>query len=462
MGRKRGFFKSHLSIRSGIFFLLILSGFLSYSQGGERPTEEQIEQRKVEMERFMRHMERDPEGARDSMKRARIKWNLAEALERVDWYNSNNNLDTLKEIDLSYAQLTKIPEFVYQAKNLETLVLDYNLITKLPRQLRELDSLKKIYWRENKLGSIRPKISKLPQVKKLSLADNSLIKLPKTKRLAGLEILELKENEFEEIPINRLKKNKKLKELAMGANPLLLGKAKYKKLAFLKIFKGNNCELTSIDESFYEMTGLDEIQLQENLLERLPEGISSLENLAKFSCYKNKLTTLPSDFFELKKLKVADLYYNQLEVIPKELGNLDSLEVLYLSHNKIFSLPNELGQLTKLKELYLHHNRLSVLPASLKNLDSLKVVRVNNNYLLDFPIQFLNIESLEEVDVDNNELTTLPAGVELMSSLTLITFQNNAIDLQSEQNAHIPAMIERMLKRGVFCKPAIYQESTGL
>jgi len=80
------------------------------------------------------------------------------------------------------------------------------------------------------------------------------------------------------------------------------------------------------------------------------------------------------------------------------------------------------------------------------------------NYLLDFPSQFLNIKSLEEVDVDNNELTSLPAEVEQMSSLTLFTFLNNSIELTSKENSHISNMIERMLKRGVFCKPAIYQE----
>jgi len=296
MGTTERFFNRRLFTRHCVFFLLLLNGFVGHSQENIGLSGKDEQEQRASMERFMRHMERDPQGARDSMKRARIKWNLVEAEQRVEWYRLNNNLDTLKEIDLSYAQLTEIPEFVYKAKKLETLVLDYNSITKLPRQLRGLDSLKRIYWRDNQLGGARPKISKLIQVKKLSLADNSLEKLPKTKRLAGLEILELKGNEFERIPVNRLKKNRKLKELAIGENPLKIEEAKYKKLAFLKSFKANKCGLETVHPSFYLLTGLDEIQLHENRLTHLPDGISNLKSLTKFSCYQNKLKDLPQIF----------------------------------------------------------------------------------------------------------------------------------------------------------------------
>lgn len=463
MGTNRRFFNRRLSIRSGIFLILILSCFLGITQERKVPSksemEAEINARKAQMEFYMRHMKRDPKGARDSVKVIIVKRNHAKALELIKWYRSNDRLDTLLKIDISYAQLSEIPDFVYRAKNIQTLVLDYNVIRKLPKQLRELDSLKKIYWRDNQLSETRVKISKLTQVKKLSLENNDLMKFPKTKRLKGLEIIELNGNAFEKIPINKIRKNKRLKELAMGENPLKIGKAKYQKLAFLKSFKANKCGLTSIHSSFYLMSGLDEIQLQENKLSHLPDGISNLKSLTKFSCYQNQLEDLPIDFFQLSRLKVADIYYNKLEVIPPKIENLDSLEILYLSYNKIYSLPEELGNLTTLKELYLHHNRLSVLPESLKNLDSLRVVRVNDNYLLEFPSQLLGLKALEEVDVDNNELSTLPEAVEQLDKLTLFTFLNNSIDLDTEENVHIPPMIERMVKRGVFCKPVIYQES---
>ena len=67
----------------------------------------------------MRHMERDPEGAQDSMKKALVNRNLSEAKRRGDWYEKNARLDTLQEIDLNYAQLVEILWFVFESKGLK-------------------------------------------------------------------------------------------------------------------------------------------------------------------------------------------------------------------------------------------------------------------------------------------------------------------------------------------------------
>lgn len=444
-------------VKSLTVALALMVAFNGYSQSEK---DEKVEQKNAVLARrqVIEKLRADhPNSWRDSLAVWRSKENYPKAIEQLEWYRTNSRIDTLREIDLSYAQLTEVPEFVFKADSLRMLILDWNAIRKLPKELAQLDSLKKIYWRNNDFKGKKPKVAKLKQVKKLSMDGNQLVKVPQFKRMSGLEVLELKKNRFEEIPISKIRKNKNLKNLAIGENPLKLSKAKYSKIDFLKVLKVNKSNLTSFDPSMYELVNLDEWQLQENKLKRIPDGISALKDLTKFSCYKNELESLPVDFFELEKLKVVDLYYNQLEVIPEAIGRLDSLEVLYLSYNELFSIPQELGELRKLRELYLHHNRISVLPGTLKNLDSLRVIRVNDNYLTEFPSSFLELASIKEVDVNKNELTTLPAEIEALSKLELFSFQDNSIELETDENAHIPYMIDRMIKRGVTCLPRIEQ-----
>lgn len=440
-----------------IFFLgLIFSTLWAFGQTEDERQKRLMEEQRNQMLKIEELVKKYPKTWRDTVEAIRAKERFAQGQRQVEMYRNHARIDTLREIDLSYAQLDEIPDFVFRADSLRMLILDWNKIRKLPKELAGLDSLKKIYWRNNDFKGKKPKITKLPQVTKLAMDGGKLEKVPSFKRLAGLEVLELKKNLIEEIPINQISKNKKLKELAIGENPLKLSEARYGKIDFLKVLKVNKSELTGFHPSMYQLTHLDEWQLQENKLKTLPEGISAMKNLTKFSCYKNELESLPKDFWDLERLKVVDLYYNQLEVIPAEINHLDSLEILYLSNNKVYNVPKELGDLTQLEELYLHTNRISVLPEALSNLDKLRVIRVNDNYLTEFPVSILGMEAIREVDVNNNDLTTLPAEVEQLSKLTLFSFQNNDIDLQTE--GHIPYMIDRMIKRGVICLPSITQQ----
>ncbi|MFY0598562.1 MAG: leucine-rich repeat domain-containing protein [Cyclobacteriaceae bacterium] len=407
---------------------------------------------------FVRKMKENPKGAMDSIVLAKKKENKAWGLERLKQLSNNQRLDTLKEIDLSYAGLKEIPDFVYDAKNLKILVLDYNEISKLPRRLSELEHLKRIYWRSNNLGDLtRVKIRKIGSIEKLDLSYNTLTKLPRSlRKIDDMGELVLDENLFEEVPIKRLSKADFVNSVSFNkCNQIELGEGRYDKLSFLEVFKANKCLLKSIDPSFFEMKGLEELQLQENEIQSVPEGISKMSGLKKLSFYKNQLSSLPDDFFNIPNLEVIDLYFNKLEVISGDLGNFKNLKILYLSNNLIYSLPESLGKLGKLKELYLHHNRLSVLPAEIKNLKKLRVLRVNENYLSDFPKEILNLNGLEQLDISTNQLTDIPLSLEELKNLKLFAYDDNNVDFHSATGNEIVSMILRISERGVICTPRI-------
>ncbi|WP_421877318.1 hypothetical protein [Marinoscillum sp.] len=458
--------------KSILLAILLSSVFTCWSQKDEL-TREQDSVRQIMEERmkrweaqraiYQRMYADDPQNAIDSVIAAEKMDNRPMGLNRLASYQRNERIDTLKELNLSYAGLEEVPAFVFQAKAMEVLILDYNDIKKLPKELGELPNLKRVYWRANNLDDYWwVRIQKMGGIEKLDISNNLLTRLPMgVKNLDGLKELVVDQNFIGEIPVKRLSKAQTVKTVSFNkSHSMAIQKADYSKLAFLKVLKINNSGIDAIDPSFYQLDQLDELQLQENSLTTIPAGISKMENLTKLSFYKNKLEDLPNDLFEMN-LKVIDLYYNNLEVIPETIGNFKDLEILFLAHNRIYSLPETIGQLTRLEEFYVHHNRLSVLPESVSGLTNLRVARVNDNYLTEFPDQFLGMKSLEDFDVSNNQLTTLDPGVEQLPSLELFSYQENPIDFQSQENKYVSPMIVRMLDRGVSCIPRIYQEEVA-
>ncbi|MFY0608393.1 MAG: hypothetical protein JXR10_16865 [Cyclobacteriaceae bacterium] len=452
-----------------ITIFILLFSIYSNAQNGENAVNrdsltearlKMIEENRLARTYFEINYQNNPQAAIDSANRAEELRRRPQGIKRLTEYQSNTRIDTLKEINLTAAGLTRIPDFVFEAKALELLLLDHNSIKRLPKELANLTNLKRVYWRANNLEQFFwIRIPKIAGLEKLDISNNLLTRLPSgVKRLDGLKELVLDENFFPEIPIKRLGKADFVETLSLNkSHQIQIGEGKYESLSFLKTLKINHSNIAEIHPDFYGLKGLNELQLQENQLVSFPAGISNMKSLTKLSFYKNKLKELPLDLFDLK-LKVIDLYYNELEVIPTEICNLKELEILYMAHNRIYELPESLGALTNLDEIYLHHNRLSVLPSSLSELTKVRVARVNDNYLAEFPSQFLGMAYLEEFDVSNNQITEIPQELDDLSSLKLFNYQENPIDFNAPDNRGLSPMIFQMIDRGVICVPRVYKE----
>jgi Leucine-rich repeat (LRR) protein len=414
--------------------------------------------------------EQEREAFRDSIKEMRQLERRREARERLERYQKMTMYDSLKEIDLTNMGLTEVPEFVFKASNLNVLRLDENSIEELPRELQELDSLRRIYWSDNQMEK-RPKIPKLPQVERFYFNGSAApvgrrfwivgreeVKLPKLSRLPELEYLELKNLGLTRVPERFVRKNDSLRELVLNENPIVIDDKEISLPESLRVFKINKAGLTRVGSGLYSLTQLEELQLLENLLDSLPDGISRMSKLSKMSLYKNQLTTLPKDLFDLDNLTVIDLYYNQLEVIPASISKAKKLEVLYIAHNRIYDLPESIGQLKKLEKIYLQDNRLSVLPESIGTIDGLKVIRISKNYLTYFPDWLLKLEKLEEIDLNENEITSIPEEIAQLQNLKLFTYQDTGIDFQDPSNKDFLESVVEMMERGVVCKPTVSME----
>lgn len=454
--------------RVKIVFLLLIIGLSTptYSQSSDSNTgqneedsasiarRKDYEERLNKLREYERRRQADPEKFKDSIRQYREQRSYQEALERINEYQNDKNLSNLKEIDLSNARLDAIPEFVYSAVNMEVLVLDGNRITQLPDRLNQLNKLKRIYWRNSNLGSQKVKVARLSGIEKLDLSGNGLTKLPRIHRIKGIEELVLEENEFKKIPLWRVRKLKSIKELELSQNPVILDKRWYGLIDHVKILKLNKCNISSIHPSLYRMKGVEELQIQVNKLQTLPEGISELNQLTKLSFYKNELDSLPSDLFDLNNLEVIDLYYNKLQVIPSDISKLKNLRILYLSFNELYDIPGEIGDLSLLRELYIHHNRISEIPSSISGLDSLRVLHFQNNYVPQFPEHLLTMNNLKDLDISNTSIQDLPSGLEQMN-LKSFYWRELDINLNHHDRVETRDLILKMMENGVRVSPRI-------
>ncbi len=412
-------------------------------------------------EGYLKNLRINPRETLDSVRKEKLQRYSAEGLKRLEELSRNTRIDTLKTIDLSFAMLEAVPDFVFSALSAEKLILDYNHIRKLPKELAMLKKLKYISWKYNRLQDFWwIGMGKSNQLETLDISNNNLRRVPVgIRKFDSLKQLILDRNLFEAFPINRLAKASSVQHVSLSnCEWMKMKDGKYEKLFFLKELKMNNCGLDTLPSSFYSLNGLEELQLQRNKLHLLPNGISELQNLKKLSFYKNQLIDLPEDFFQLKNLKVIDLYYNQLTVIPDAIQNLKGLDILFLAHNKVYSLPESIGSLDGLKELYIHHNQLSVLPIEISTLKHLEVIRVNDNFLMDFPSQILGLDSLTDIDVSNNQISFIPAEIVNFQKLRIFSYNDNNIDFSNKKNLKLANSLYEMNQRGVVCIPRINKQ----
>src|SRR5210317_424753 len=146
-------------------------------------------------------------------------------------------------------RLTRIPEFVYQMKNLQELYLNDNKFTTLAKKIGQLKNLQEIEIVNNKLTTLPPEIGQLKNLEELYLGENELVELPpEIGHLKNLMILSLRKNELTTLTpeIGRLKN---LMSLDLSGNELTTLTPEIGQLQKLKFLKVDN-KLTSLPESF--------------------------------------------------------------------------------------------------------------------------------------------------------------------------------------------------------------------
>jgi len=169
------------------------------------------------------------------------------------------NYTNLKNLDLSYNQLTFVPDAIIECRFLVNLVLKNNLIedSGFPKTLVGLSNLKEI----NLSGNL---LTRVPE---------SVIQLS-----ASLVSLHLGGNRIDSVP-REIGLLKKLQVFYLGGN-----------------------QLTEIPSEIGLLTQLKVFALCENQLETLPSTVSNLKQLKSLLLHRNRITALPVGLIKLRNL----------------------------------------------------------------------------------------------------------------------------------------------------------------
>ncbi|CAJ1446023.1 unnamed protein product, partial [Effrenium voratum] len=221
-----------------------------------------------------------------------------------------------------------------------------------------------------------------------------------------LKELDLQENCLEFLPDAFGEKLPRLRKLRLSQNQLQLLPRSMGKLQKLQALQVEGNLLTRLPDF---SKSLVDLQLEENRLEALPQSFGSLEALQRLSLDFNRLRFLPESFGSLRSLQKLRLVQNQLEALPWSFGQLGALKDLWLSGNLLEQLPGSWGGLSQLKQLRLGRNRLEELPEAFGHCQNLKILALEENLLTCLPSSFQNLTSLEVLNLDSNKLLEFPS-----------------------------------------------------
>jgi Leucine-rich repeat (LRR) protein len=104
------------------------------------------------------------------------------------------------KLDVSYRELTSLPETIGELVNLKLLNVSGNELTSLPETIGELVNLIELNVRGNELTSLPETIGELTNLEYLIVGENQLTSLPETIGKLSLRKLDVSYNLLEELP----------------------------------------------------------------------------------------------------------------------------------------------------------------------------------------------------------------------------------------------------------------------
>ncbi|XP_029700411.1 toll-like receptor 13 isoform X2 [Takifugu rubripes] len=126
------------------------------------------------------------------------------------------------------------------------------------------------------------------------------------------------------------------------------------------------------------------LELYYNKVPNLSAQVEFCSELVQLDLSCSDVSEVPPGSFRLmKQLRLLNLEVNLLTKVPEDIRNISSLQVLYLSDNLITEVGcEEFSNTSALVELYLDSNRITSLQqCSFENLLKLRILDLNNNLL---------------------------------------------------------------------------------
>ncbi|KAI6175979.1 hypothetical protein M3Y97_00749100 [Aphelenchoides bicaudatus] len=307
-------------------------------------------------------------------------------------------LANVEEVDLRKNLITiwsQIDQLLYDKKRLKSLNLADNFLEHLfDEQFAQFSSLQTLRLARNRIKSIElSSFENLGQLQNLDLSRNLLTVLPTLLfgSLSALKRLNLARNHLINIQAGCFHGADSLVHLNLSSNRL---------------------DFSLIDGGLYGLKALEELDLTNNKLDKLPTQLYNYApNLKRLWLKANKMSKLSGSKFTLPDLEFLSLASNGLESIQPGLFNgLFSLTEIDLSDNK---LANIIEDKSSLRNLSL--SRLRRLDFAANNVKALRAGA------------FSEFSKLEYLDLRRNPISTMEVGSFNGVSLTRLFMDSQSL-----------------------------------
>mmetsp|Transcript_826 Transcript_826/g.1605 ORF Transcript_826/g.1605 Transcript_826/m.1605 type:complete len:684 (-) Transcript_826:47-2098(-) len=180
------------------------------------------------------------------------------------------------------------------------------------------------------------------------------------------------------------------------------------------------------EQKWWEAAELTSIVLNNNLITTIPDSITAAAHCLAVLCMPhNKLEELPPALFACTELKKLDVSNNQLRGLSEGVGQLCHLVELNVSNNNLTALPGALGHVHTLEALNASHNQLSSVP-SFTSTSLVRLVLSYNN-LRELPAQTCDLRKLAHLEVHHNCLQSPLPSFARMPSLAFVDISFNKL-----------------------------------
>jgi len=199
----------------------------------------------------------------------------------------------------------------------------------------------------------------------------------------------------------------------MNGNKLALEKlteAKEKKSIVLDLA---NMRLEEFPREILDLTNLEALYLDGNLLKEIPEEIEVLRNLQALNLGGNRFRSFPIEILKLKQLNELYLYGNEIDTIPADIRILKNLRGFWLESNKLTEFPKGILDLSNLEILHLSNNKIIEIPPQIKKLSKLKEFNLENNRVKRIPQEIVYLENLRKFHLDGNSIENPPIEISM-------------------------------------------------
>ena len=166
---------------------------------------------------------------------------------------------------------------------------------------------------------------------------------------------------------------------------------------------------------------LQQLDLSELNLDKVPAKVWGLKGLTSFWFVRNKLAAIPDEVVQLPALTYLNLDGNAITTVPDSLKDAKKLRWLRLSGNQIGELPNSLSELKDLRRLYMRQNKLTSVPEVVKDWPELEDLILDDNPITNVPAWVgTDLKKLKALSLKGCPIARMPEDLSGLRNLTTL------------------------------------------